>query len=86
MYFFLFLAPIGYCPQFVGINESLTGHEMLELFANLRGVSKHNIDNEVKKWISLMGEWWNWTQATVKSHIQQNCLFLGSFNITSSTA
>jgi len=39
---------------------------MLELFASLRGVSKHNIDNEVKKWISLMGEWWNWTQATVK--------------------
>jgi len=59
---------------------------MLELFASLRGVSKHNIDNEVKKWISLMGEWLNGTQATVKNHIQQKCLFLGSFNITSSTA
>ena len=75
--FFQFLAQIGYCPQFDGINEKLTGHEMLELFASLRGVSKHNIDNEVKKWISLMGEWWNWTQLTIKSHIQQNCFFLG---------
>jgi hypothetical protein len=43
---------------------------MLEVFASLRGVAKHNIGNEVKKWISLMGEWWNWTQATVKNHIQ----------------
>jgi hypothetical protein len=59
---------------------------MLELFASLRGVSKSNIGNEVNKWISLMGELWNWFQAAVNNHIQKKCLFLGSYNITSSTA
>jgi ABC-type multidrug transport system ATPase subunit len=51
-----FLAQIGYCPQFDAINEALTGREMLKLFASLRGVSKINIDSEVNKWITLMGE------------------------------
>ncbi|PNF40610.1 ATP-binding cassette sub-family A member 3 [Cryptotermes secundus] len=50
-----FLAQIGYCPQFDAINEALTGREMLKLFASLRGVSKNNIEYEVKKWITLMG-------------------------------
>ncbi|KDR09441.1 hypothetical protein L798_00662, partial [Zootermopsis nevadensis] len=50
-----FLAQIGYCPQFDAINGALTGHEMLKLFASLRGVSKFGIDSEVKKWITLMG-------------------------------
>jgi ABC-type multidrug transport system ATPase subunit len=53
---FQFLAQIGYCPQFDAINETLTGHEMLKLFASLRGVSQSNVDNEVKKWLSLLGE------------------------------
>jgi hypothetical protein len=56
---------------------------MLELFASLRGVSKRNIDNEVNKWISLMGELWNWIQAAVNKHLHQKYLFLGSLNITS---
>lgn len=51
-----FLAQIGYCQQFDAINEALTGREMLKLFASLRGVSKNNIEYEVKKWITLMGE------------------------------
>jgi ABC-type multidrug transport system ATPase subunit len=51
-----FLAQIGYCPQFDGINETLTGREMLKLFASLRGVSRPNVDNEINKWLSLMGE------------------------------
>lgn len=51
-----FLAQVGYCPQFDAINEALTGREMLKLFASLRGVSKNNIEYEVKKWITLMGE------------------------------
>jgi ABC-type multidrug transport system ATPase subunit len=51
-----FLAQIGYCPQFDGINETLTGREMLKLFANLRGVSQANVDDEVNKWLSLMGK------------------------------
>jgi ATP-binding cassette subfamily A (ABC1) protein 3 len=33
-----FLQNIGYCPQFDGFVEVLTGQEMLELFARLRGV------------------------------------------------
>ncbi len=33
-----FLQNIGYCPQFDGFVEVLTGSEMLELFARLRGV------------------------------------------------
>jgi hypothetical protein len=49
---------------------------MLELYASLRGVSKHNIDNEVKKWISLMGEWWNVTQATKKITYNNSACFL----------
>jgi ABC-type multidrug transport system ATPase subunit len=51
-----FLAQIGYCPQFDAINEVLTGREMLRLFASLRGVSRANVDNEVNKWLSLLGE------------------------------
>jgi ATP-binding cassette subfamily A (ABC1) protein 3 len=33
-----FLKHFGYCPQFDGFVEVLTGSEMLELFARLRGV------------------------------------------------
>jgi ATP-binding cassette subfamily A (ABC1) protein 3 len=51
-----FLAHIGYCPQFDGINEVLTGHEMLKLFAILRGISKNCAESEANKWITLMGE------------------------------
>jgi ABC-type multidrug transport system ATPase subunit len=51
-----FLAQIGYCPQFDGINDVLTGHEMLTLFAILRGVSKNSTKYEVNKWIVLLGE------------------------------
>jgi ABC-type multidrug transport system ATPase subunit len=51
-----FLARIGYCPQFDGINEVLTGREMLTLFAILRGVSKNGTECEVNKWITLLGE------------------------------
>ncbi|XP_069681458.1 phospholipid-transporting ATPase ABCA3-like isoform X2 [Periplaneta americana] len=50
-----FLAQIGYCPQFDAINEALTGREMLALFANLRGVSTVDVNNEVNKWITQMG-------------------------------
>ncbi|KAJ9595471.1 hypothetical protein L9F63_013335, partial [Diploptera punctata] len=52
---FQFLGQIGYCPQFDAINESLTGYEMLSLFANLRGVPDVSVNHEVNKWLSLMG-------------------------------
>jgi ATP-binding cassette subfamily A (ABC1) protein 3 len=51
-----YLAQIGYCPQFDGINEVLTGRETLTLFAILRGVSKNGTVCEVNKWIALMGK------------------------------
>jgi len=50
-----FLKNMGYCPQFDGIVGVLTGNEMLELFAGLRGVPRHAISKEVTKWMSKMG-------------------------------
>jgi ABC-type multidrug transport system ATPase subunit len=43
----------------------MTGREMLKLFASLRGVSRANVDKEVNKWLSLMGELQTCIQADV---------------------
>lgn len=48
-----FLAKIGYCPQFDGIVGVLTGREMVELFARLRGVE--NVCKDSEKWLSKVG-------------------------------
>lgn len=53
---FQYLAQIGYCPQFDGINGFLTGEEMLQLFANLRGIPQSQIQPQVNEWISLLGK------------------------------
>ncbi|CAH0387825.1 unnamed protein product [Bemisia tabaci] len=50
-----YLAQIGYCPQVDGINEYLTGQELLRHFANLRGVHRYQIDQEVARWVTTMG-------------------------------
>lgn len=52
---FQYLAEIGYCPQFDAIIEDLTGEEMLQLYAALRGTSVDNIDAEVETWVHFMG-------------------------------
>jgi ATP-binding cassette subfamily A (ABC1) protein 3 len=51
-----FLASIGYCPQFDGIVGVLTGKEMLQLFARLRGVQCGSVENEAEQWLQNLGE------------------------------
>ncbi|XP_063222748.1 phospholipid-transporting ATPase ABCA3-like [Bacillus rossius redtenbacheri] len=50
-----FLSQLGYCPQFDALNTSLTGREMLQLFASLRGVPRRDMDHEVSYWICRLG-------------------------------
>jgi len=50
-----YLAQIGYCPQYDGINRFLTGEENLRLFANLRGIPEAQIQSQINDWISLLG-------------------------------
>lgn len=47
---------IGFCPQFDAILDHLTGRELLNLFARLRGVTEADIDDETErviKWVDL---------------------------------
>jgi len=53
------LKNMGYCPQFDGIIDVLTGENMLELFASLRGIPRKLIKQETRKWISKMGKYVN---------------------------
>ncbi len=41
------------CPQFDGLVGVLTGREMVELFARLRGVQ--NVSKDCEKWLSKVG-------------------------------
>uniref|UniRef100_A0A1B6EFI2 ABC transporter domain-containing protein n=3 Tax=Clastoptera arizonana TaxID=38151 RepID=A0A1B6EFI2_9HEMI len=50
-----YLMQTGYCPQFDGINEMLTGEEMLTMFALLRGISPKSVKYQVDNWINLLG-------------------------------
>ena len=50
-----YLSQIGYCPQFDSIIEVMTGREMLELFARLRGMKSNLIKSEVDHWIQEVG-------------------------------
>ena len=54
-----FLKNMGYCPQFDGIIDVLTGIDMLELFATLRGIPRKYAKQEAEKWISKMGRYYN---------------------------
>ncbi len=47
---------IGYCPQFDSIIEVLTGREMLNLFAHIRGVPANQRKEEIEKWLDFVGE------------------------------
>lgn len=51
-----FLSNLGYCPQFDGIVGVLTGKEMVELFARLRGVE--SVSSESKKWLTKVGKFY----------------------------
>ena len=35
---------VGYCPQFDALDDQLTGLEMLQFYARLRGIAKEKID------------------------------------------
>ncbi|KAF2885019.1 hypothetical protein ILUMI_21135 [Ignelater luminosus] len=49
-----YLREVGYCPQFEALNEILTGREMLELFADLRGIQE-GADEEINMWFKALG-------------------------------
>lgn len=49
-----FLSKIGYCPQFDGIIEVLSGLEMVQLFGRLRGVKR--VKQESKSWMARVGK------------------------------
>eukprot|EP00126_Sphaerothecum_destruens_P005765 Sdes_comp19027_c0_seq1m9586 len=46
---------IGYCPQFDAIFDKMTAKELLSMFALLRGIPKHRIDEIVKTTIANLG-------------------------------
>lgn len=50
-----YLKNIGYCPQAHALNMTLTGREMLTLFAYIRGVPEETIPKEVNKWLVRCG-------------------------------
>ena len=39
---------VGYCPQFDGLIERLTGRELLVMFARIRGIKEANIKKAVQ--------------------------------------
>lgn len=43
--YFIFRTQIGYCPQFDALFDYLTVKEHLELYARIKGVVDHRIDN-----------------------------------------
>ncbi|KJE92513.1 ATP-binding cassette transporter subfamily A [Capsaspora owczarzaki ATCC 30864] len=45
---------IGYCPQFDGILDNLTGTEVLSLYARLRGLDERDIPRIVKAWVDKL--------------------------------
>ncbi|XP_047110492.1 phospholipid-transporting ATPase ABCA1-like isoform X1 [Schistocerca piceifrons] len=50
-----YLSHIGYCPQFDALDEHLTGHEMLSMYAKLRGVPDTLITSQINLWTNLLG-------------------------------
>ncbi|XP_026320682.1 ATP-binding cassette sub-family A member 1-like [Hyposmocoma kahamanoa] len=50
-----YLQSLGYCPQFFGLDEFMTGRDNLVLLLKLRGLSGDDMDKEVKSWIEVVG-------------------------------
>lgn len=50
-----FLSNIGYCPQFDGVIDVLTGREMIQLFAHLRRIPAQSVDVETDKLLNKLG-------------------------------
>ena len=53
--FLQFLKQTGYCPQFDGLVDIMTGDEMLFLYCRLRGLPEHQIPAHVKDLIKRLG-------------------------------
>ncbi|KAG8226823.1 hypothetical protein J437_LFUL007104 [Ladona fulva] len=47
-----YLAHVGYCPQFDGVVDALSGRQMLSLYANLQGIPKDSVNKEVQNWLN----------------------------------
>ena len=45
---------MGYCPQFDGLIERMTGTELLTMFARLRGIPEHEIHGAVASLINKL--------------------------------
>ncbi|XP_047503071.1 phospholipid-transporting ATPase ABCA1-like [Pieris napi] len=50
-----YLRSLGYCPQFFGLDEFLTGRENLTLLLTLQGRDEEHIHDEVASWIDTVG-------------------------------
>lgn len=50
-----FIGMIGYCPQINGLSDFMTGRQYLQLHAALRGVPYESINDEVNKWLDVLG-------------------------------
>ncbi|XP_046970416.1 phospholipid-transporting ATPase ABCA1-like [Vanessa cardui] len=50
-----YLQSLGYCPQFAGLDNFLTGYENLKLLLTLRGLEPADADREAKTWIEIVG-------------------------------
>ncbi|XP_045528543.1 retinal-specific phospholipid-transporting ATPase ABCA4-like [Pieris brassicae] len=50
-----YLRSLGYCPQFFGFDEFLTGRENLTLLLTLQGRDEEHIHDEVASWIDTVG-------------------------------
>ena len=50
-----FQSHIGYLPQKFGLYKELTAFEMMEMLADLKGISREKIGDEAKKYIKLVG-------------------------------
>lgn len=55
---------IGYCPQFDALTGQLTGRELLEMFANLRGVPYSALDDSVNEVIRMFN---------LEDHAEKEC-------------
>ena len=48
---------MGYCPQNDANIRCLNAYEHLKLFARLRGVPEHQVNDEVKKWVDRLSKY-----------------------------
>ncbi|CAH2207507.1 jg20929, partial [Pararge aegeria aegeria] len=49
-----YLQSLGYCPQFFGLDEFLSGHDNLTLLLTLRGLAPDDVEAEAKTWIEIV--------------------------------